>query len=162
MVSRMKESAKALGVGSRINNLGVVPVVAGPSLYESCDICFMPTVLECFSATYPEAMAMGLPIVTTDLGFLRDVCQDAALYFPPNNSRIAAERILELLGSESLWNRLIMAGKRVLRGLPTASERFRMYVQLLKQMRKTPEQASPLTHLPHHNRSSDSRMDAGI
>lgn len=35
----------------------------------------MPTVLEVFSATYPEAMA--LPIVTSDLDFARDICDNA-------------------------------------------------------------------------------------
>ena len=69
VLKAIEKSAQALGVESRINNLGPVPVAKGPELYESCHICFLPTVLECFRATYPEAMAMGLPIVTTDLGF---------------------------------------------------------------------------------------------
>jgi glycosyltransferase involved in cell wall biosynthesis len=136
VLKAMKESAQALGVETRINNLGAVPVASGPELYRNCHICFLPTVLECFSATYPEAMAMGLPIVTTDLGFLRDVCRDAALYFPPNDSSQAAERILELLDSQALWNRLITAGKYVLSRLPTAPQKYRQYVQLLEQLHR--------------------------
>ena len=77
---------------------------------------------------------MGLPIVTTDLGFLRDVCRDAALYFPPNDAGRAADRILNLLDSAALWNRLIQAGKHMLSGLPTAPQKYRQYVLLLERL----------------------------
>ena len=57
----IKRSEK-LGLGDRIVNLGPQPVTAGPDLYRGCHISFVPTVLEVFTATYPESMAMGLPI----------------------------------------------------------------------------------------------------
>ena len=94
-------------VEKQIVNRGPIPIAEGPDLYDSCDICFLPTVLETFSCTYPEAMAMGLPVVTTDLGFARDVCGPAALYFPPNDVVAAAAAIQTLVVDEKLWDRLI-------------------------------------------------------
>jgi glycosyltransferase involved in cell wall biosynthesis len=126
--------AAALGVADHVRNLGRVPVADGPKLYQGCHICFMPTVLECFSATYPEAMAMGLPIVTTDLGFVRDICREAALYYRPFDPAGAADRIVQLLDDEPLWNQLIDHGKRVLEGLPTAHEKYLQYVDLLHEL----------------------------
>lgn len=131
---RVEARSRELGVADSVVNLGVVPVAEGPALFQRCDICFMPTVLECFSATYPEAMAMGLPIVGTDLDFVHDLCGDAALYYPPFDAEQAAQRIVELLGSQSLWNRLIDEGKRRLAALPTPRAKYERYVDILQDL----------------------------
>lgn len=128
--------AARLGVEDRIENVGPVPVALGPELYRSCDICFLPTLLETFSATYPEAMAMGLPIVTTDLGFARDVCDDAALYYRPRGAADAAAAVLRLLDDPRLWDRLIDRGKEVVNRFPTPHERYRAYIQWLLEFHK--------------------------
>ena len=74
----------------QIKLIGTVPPPECPSLYRECDAMFLPTLAECFSASYAEAMKMEKPIVTTDLGFARSVCGDAALYFDPTDARSAA------------------------------------------------------------------------
>ena len=58
--------------------IGTVDISECPSLYEQCDIAFQPTLIECFTASYPEAMRMERPIVTTDLAFAKGLCEDAA------------------------------------------------------------------------------------
>jgi glycosyltransferase involved in cell wall biosynthesis len=126
--------AKRLGVLDHIENLGPVPVARGPELYRSCDICFLPTLLETFSANYPESMAIGLPIITTDLGFARDVCADAALYFRPRDAQSGAAAILRLLDDPELWNRLIDRGKQVLPRFPTPEQRYDSYVRTIRDL----------------------------
>ena len=44
--------------------VGGVDIRECPSLYEQCDFMFLPTLLECFSASYAEAMKMRRPILT--------------------------------------------------------------------------------------------------
>jgi len=127
-------AAKKLGVEDKIDNIGPVAINDGPDLYRSCHICFMPTVLETFSATYPEAMAMGLPIVSTDLAILRDVCQDAALYFEPTSAQTAAARMSELLQNQTQWEELVERGKQRLQQFPTPAQRYRYFVALLESM----------------------------
>ena len=61
-----------------------------PSLYEQADVMFQPTLLECFSATYPEAMKMQRPIVTTDIEFAHGLCGPAAHYYSPLSAEDAA------------------------------------------------------------------------
>ncbi len=136
--------AKRLGVENRLENLGPVPVARGPELYKSCDICLLPTLLETFSANYPEAMAMGLPIVTTDLGFAHDVCDDAALYYRARDARAAAAVILQLLSDRNLWERQIARGKEVLPRFPTPEERYRQYIRLLKELQPVREPVAVL------------------
>ena len=125
------KKAADLNVTPRIKNEGRIPVADGPKLYDTCDICFMPTVLETFSATYPEAMAMGLPIVTTNLRFASDVCQDAALYFEANSAASATDCIQRLLHDETQWRNLIAKGKAVLQGLPTPRQKYEAYLRML-------------------------------
>ena len=110
---RILADAERRGVTHLLENKGPVPLTNGPALYRDCDICLLPTLLETFSATYPEAMAMGLPIVTTDLGFAHDVCDDAALYFRPEDAHSAVDTIVGLLADRALWDRQVKRGKEV-------------------------------------------------
>ena len=73
------------GLTDRILNLGPVDLEDLPNVYRASDALFLPTLLESFSGTYLEAMHYGLPILTTDLDFARNICRDAALYFDPEN-----------------------------------------------------------------------------
>ena len=54
---------------------------------------FLPTFLECFSASYAEAMLMKKPIITSNLGFAQNVCKDAAVYFDPCNPEDIIDKI---------------------------------------------------------------------
>lgn len=130
------ESAKKLKVEKYICNIGQVPVSECVNVYESCHIAFIPSLLETFSANYPEAMAMQLPIVTTDLGFAHDSCKDAAFYYPPRNAKIAAEKIVALIGDSVIWERLVDNGIYVLKNLPTPQQRFSQYVDIIKSSNK--------------------------
>jgi glycosyltransferase involved in cell wall biosynthesis len=125
--------AEKLGVGNRLENVGPIPVAEGPKLYESCHVCFLPTVLESFSATYPEAMAMGMPIVTSDLDFARDICRDAALSFPPRDARAGASQLVGLLNNRGKWDELVAAGKARIAELPTPEEQYQMDLAVFRQ-----------------------------
>ena len=71
-------------------------------MYRHCQLCFLPTLLEVFSASTLEAMYFHLPIVATDFDFNREVMDDAALYYEPKNARKAAERIKEYIDNPTL------------------------------------------------------------
>ncbi len=126
-LKRILIKAAALGVTDRIVNVGPVPISRGPEVYRTCHMLFLPSVLETFSANYPEAMAMGMPIITTDLSFARDACGDAACYFEPMNPRDAAGTISHLCGDETLWMSCVQKGKRVLQSLPTQQMKYELY-----------------------------------
>ena len=59
------------------------------------DAIIFPSLLECFSATPLEAMAMGKPVFVSDTPFNRDVCGDYGIYFNPHDSSEAAFKIYE-------------------------------------------------------------------
>lgn len=80
----------------KIINLGEIPIYSCPSVYSQCDALFFPSLLETFSVSYLEAMKMGLPILTSDLDFAKEICGDAAIYFDPLSAKDALEKILYL------------------------------------------------------------------
>ncbi|RLE38321.1 hypothetical protein DRJ17_04340 [Candidatus Woesearchaeota archaeon] len=132
----IQAQAVKLGVEDDIVNIGTQPVHLGPTLYRSCDALFMPTLLETFTATYPEAMAMKRPIITTDLDFARDICQDAAMFFIPDNARSAAEAIVAVSSDLELAERLVAAGERRLNDFGSSKERFQKCLNLLEETAK--------------------------
>ena len=117
-----------------IQNLGPQQPEECPRLYLESDAVLLPSLLECFSANYVEAMAMRRPMITTNLGFARTVCGDAALYFEPMDGADALGKILELRHNTSLQQRLVEAGRRELRRFGTATERASAYLDICQRL----------------------------
>jgi glycosyltransferase involved in cell wall biosynthesis len=59
------------------------------------DAILLPTLAECFSGTYTDAMAAKRPILTSRRDFAEDVCGNAAIYFDPHSP----EEILQAIES---------------------------------------------------------------
>jgi glycosyltransferase involved in cell wall biosynthesis len=130
--------ARALGVERHVCNVGFVALKDGPALYRSCDIVLMPSVLETFSATYPESMSMGLPIVTSNLEFARSVCRDAALYFEPLDVGDAARLLASLIKNHELRASLIAAGYKRVRDFPSPMERYSQFKAIVNRLMTAP------------------------
>jgi len=119
-----------------IINVGQIKSIECPSLYNECDIMFLPTLLECFSASYAEAMLMQKPILTTNLGFAHSVCGNAALYFEPMNPKDIADKIEILLNSEDLKEDLIVKGNKQIKQFGTAEKRAKQILELCNNIVK--------------------------
>ena len=117
-----------------IINVGPVRPSECPALYQECDAMFLPTLAECFSASYPEAMKMKKPIVTTDLGFARSICEKAALYFEPGNPESAVENILKLISEPSIQAKLIHEGTTQLNVFDSPQERAEKYIAICSDL----------------------------
>lgn len=103
-------------------------------LYQQSDAIIMPSLLETFSANYPEAMKMQKPILSSDLPFAKNICGDAALYFDPKNAVDIANKISELIENKKLQEELINEGQQVLKTLETPAGRALKITTLLEKM----------------------------
>lgn len=65
------------------------------SLYNNCFCVIQPSILECFSATYIEALYFGKPIIACDLPFARSILGLNAVYFDPFDQESLLLRIRE-------------------------------------------------------------------
>lgn len=126
------------GNNPNIKNLGVVPASKCPEIYANSHAMLLPTLLECFSATYPEAMIMGVPILTSNLDFAKDICKDAALYFKPDDGKDIAQQILLLRNNKSLRNDLIKKGVKRLKEFPNSYERAKAYIEIAETLANNP------------------------
>jgi glycosyltransferase involved in cell wall biosynthesis len=129
---RIFKRAKDLNVDSLIRNDGPVTFKQLPEAFIRCGIVFHPSLLETFSATYLEAMAMGRPILASDLPFAREVCGDAALYFSPMSPTDAAMKLIALVTDHSLPTKLVDEGYRRVKAFPNSIQRFRLQQALIR------------------------------
>ena len=117
-------------VKSKLINLGRVNIDDCPQLYFETDCLFLPSLIECFSANYPEAMKMNRPIVTSNLSFARDICGEAAYYINPLNPDDIANGLFEVLTNENIKKNLILKGNIQLKNFGTALERAQKYIEI--------------------------------
>ena len=104
------------------------------SAYDQCDALFLPTLLECFTASYPEAMKMRKPILTSNLSFAQDICQDSALYFDPLDPKDIADKIIQLAEDKQLQHKLIEKGTKRLEHFETAKSRAEKYLNICEKI----------------------------
>lgn len=71
-------------------------------MYQRCQFCFLPTLLEVFSASTVEAMFFSLPTVATDFPFNKEVMSDSCLYYHPKDAMDAAKQFANLISDNSL------------------------------------------------------------
>lgn len=116
--------------------IGKVDISQCPSLYQQSDIVFQPTLLECFTATYPEAMRMKIPILTTDLEFAHGLCGDSAIYYSPLDPSDAADKIYRLATDTNLRKKLVESGNRQLLKFDTSDQRAEKLIRLCETLVK--------------------------
>ena len=124
------ETFKNKNIEPYLVNVGPVPIKDCPGLYQECDFMFLPTLLECFSASYVEAMVMNKPILTSNLPFAKTVCRDAAVYFDPQDSVNIAKTIIEVMNDEDLFEDLCEKGEQRFSEFLTAKERAKMFLDI--------------------------------
>ncbi|MCZ4319924.1 glycosyltransferase [Aequorivita viscosa] len=119
-----------------ILNVGPIKPDACPQLYLETQAVFLPTLLECFSATYAEAMKMNSPIITTNLGFARTICGAAALYYNPLNADEAYNKIMELIDNPIIYKKLLKNAEHESIKFNSASKRAAKYLQICNSLLK--------------------------
>lgn len=99
---RINKELTACGLEENVVNHGNMRLTELAELYRHCRFCFLPTVLETFSASTIEAMYFDLKTVASDLPFNKEVMQDSCLYFEPMNPESAAEMLARLITDNEL------------------------------------------------------------
>lgn len=127
----LKKDFEKRGVSEKVLNLGHVKTNNLADLYNAVSISLLPTKLETFSAVYPESMKFGIPIVTTNASFSRDICKDAALYFNPEDSKDIARKLSNLIKEPNLAKELIENGYNVFNSMPSGEERLRLILSVI-------------------------------
>ena len=95
----LQAQAAALGLVDRVRFLGNVAHDALPALFAAADLFVLPTASEGLANVWVEAVACGVPVVTTDVGGAREIIdRPAAGRLVPRTAAAFADAIRILLG----------------------------------------------------------------
>jgi len=111
--------------------LGKIKNSQCPEVYSHADGMFLPTLLECFSASYPEAGFMKVPIFTSDLSFAKTICGDGAFYFDPMDCKNIASVITSAYKNPDKIKEKIEIMYNIQSRLPSAVDRAVAYRDIL-------------------------------
>jgi glycosyltransferase involved in cell wall biosynthesis len=90
---------RTLGIGNRIHFTGRIDNGEFVRQYAKATLAVVPSVYEGFGLPAGEAMACGVPVISTTGGALPEVVGDAGLLVPPADSSALAKAITELFDS---------------------------------------------------------------
>jgi glycosyltransferase involved in cell wall biosynthesis len=108
------------GLGDRVRLHGEVPAGVLESMYGQADAVVLPSYFEGYGMALAEALARGLPVVSTTAGAIPDtVPSNAGVLVPPGDAVALRAALAALLDAPALRARLA-AGARAARAvLPT-------------------------------------------
>jgi len=106
---------RALGLKNRIFYRGFLDEVR--PYYRLFTISVLPSVIEGFSRSILESMAMGVPVIASDAGGNPEAIEDGVngVLFPPRDPVALAQRMERLLGDEDLRRGLAERGRERVR-----------------------------------------------
>ena len=113
----LRDRAVAKGVGNKVVFTGFLPEEDLPRMYAIAEAAVFPSLYEPFGIVALEAMAAGVPVVTSDIGGFREVVRHerTGLHTWANNAGSLAWGINRVLSDPKLAARLRRAGRREVR-----------------------------------------------
>ena len=114
---RLRRLVADCGLGARVTFVGDVPDEDLPALYRAADVYVLPASerSEAFGMSLLEAMAAGLPVVSTELGTGTSYVNrhgETGLVVPPRDPAALAAAITELLADPDRRRAMGAAGRR--------------------------------------------------
>lgn len=104
--AELRGIAEQFGVADMVTFKGYVRHSSLPDIYSNSDIFVLPSMNEGMSNAVLEAMACGLPIVTTDTGGTRELIRGNGLVIPRGDPAVIANAIGELMENPLLRTRM--------------------------------------------------------
>ena len=101
---------EAPALRGRVHRIGFVPAGDLPWYYAAAKVCAYPSIQEGFGFPPLEAMACGVPVVSSDSSSLAENLDGAAILAPPEDTRALAHALLRLISDPSLHARTREAG----------------------------------------------------
>jgi glycosyltransferase involved in cell wall biosynthesis len=105
------QDAEARGIGGRVTVTGPVGDADLAALYAGASLVVMPSRAEGFGLPVLEAMALGVPVVTSDDPAMREVGGGASALFPVGDPTALCAAILRVLSDPGLRAQMIEWGR---------------------------------------------------
>jgi glycosyltransferase involved in cell wall biosynthesis len=110
---------RRLGLDDRVTLVGELDARELDEQYDRADVFVLPTLQETYGMAVAEALARGLPVVSTTTGAIADlVGERAGLLAPPGDVEALAGALARVMGDVRLRARLAEGARRVRDRLP--------------------------------------------
>ena len=110
--SRLADRAARLGLTDRVRFLGRVPQSHLRALYHVAAVLLHISLYEGFGLPILEGMGTGLPVVTSNVGAMRELGEDVARLVNPLDVDEVASAVEQVLVDDPLRQRMVEAGRR--------------------------------------------------
>ncbi len=104
----MDEMIKKLKIEDSVSVFGFLPEEEKISAFQSADAFVFPTLYEGFGMVFLEAMASGLPIITTDVAGNKEIIEHGKNGFlvRPKDEKSVSDSVIKLLKNKGLQQRI--------------------------------------------------------
>ena len=138
LMDKLRQAADKLKVSQSVNFLGRVPAEEMPKLYRDNDIFVMSSQHEGMSNAMLEAMASGLPIITTHCEGVEELVSDNGIVVEQADAAVIAEAIANLVGDRENYERMCVAARKRAENFSwqsVAGQYFALYQSITRQVR---------------------------
>ena len=109
---KVRQRAEQLGIGDRILLVGHVAQEALPAVYQGAELFLFPTLYEGFGLPVVEAMASGLPVITSNTSALKEIAAGYADLVNPLDVEGMAKSIVQGVSDADHREALRKLGRR--------------------------------------------------
>jgi colanic acid/amylovoran biosynthesis glycosyltransferase len=131
---RLLYTIQDLGLQEHVRLLGQLSPAAVRSTLQEADVFVLSSLSEGISNAVLEAMACGLPVVTTDCGGMREAVQDGVEGFvvPIRQPKLLAHALMQLADDPELRERMGQAGRKRILCEFTLERQAGSFIQMLE------------------------------
>jgi glycosyltransferase involved in cell wall biosynthesis len=134
--ARLDADIAAHGLGDRAAVLGAVPPERISELYLTSDVFVLASRFEGYGMALAEAIAHGLPVVSTMAGAIPDtVPAGTGLLVPPDDMAALAQALRRLISDRTERQRLAMNARAAAGQLPTWQDSARLFAGAIETVR---------------------------
>jgi glycosyltransferase involved in cell wall biosynthesis len=131
----VRQNIDRLGLADRIILHGERDQAALSTAYANADALVLPSYHEGYGMVLSEALARGLPIVSTTAGAIPDtVPSDAGILVPSGDSKALAQALRSIVSDRALYRELAEGAERRRAQLPTWRQQAALFAARLDQI----------------------------
>jgi glycosyltransferase involved in cell wall biosynthesis len=130
--ARLQTLLRELGLAQQVELAGEADAAAVAAHYARSDVFVLPTLYEGYGMAVAEALAHGLPVISTPTGGIADLVGDAAgVLVPAGDVNALADALCRVIGDHALRHRLAAGAARVRGSLGTWDDAARAFADIL-------------------------------
>jgi glycosyltransferase involved in cell wall biosynthesis len=128
---RLRSLIQENGLGGRVRLVGEVTESEMAGYYDGADVFVLPTLYEGYGMAVAEALACGLPVISTVTGAIGDLAAGAGILVPPSDPDALAAALLQMMTVPGLRDRLAAGARDARERLPRWDDASRRMAEVV-------------------------------